>query len=175
MFSFYNRDLAEPAPAPAGDILSRCFGYHLWATQAILERCALLDDDELALGAPGTFGSILDTCGHLVSADRGYWSRLAGRGPAGDLEDKSIPALLELWRQQRERWTAYLGSAPEFDVELEGSGGVFRTWVRVAQAFHHGNDHRTHIGTVLLHHGLEAPDIDVWAYGQAEGLLREIA
>jgi hypothetical protein len=39
----------------------------------------------------------------------------------------------------------------------------------VLQAIHHSNDHRTHAGTVLLSHQVEAPDIDDWEYGKAEG------
>jgi hypothetical protein len=35
------------------------------------------------------------------------------------------------------------------------------------QAIHHGNDHRTHICTVLSVLGLEPPDIDGWSYWAA--------
>jgi uncharacterized damage-inducible protein DinB len=175
VYSFYELDPPGAAGPLADRILRRCFGYHLWATRVLLERCARLSAEEMALSAPGTLGSIGEGCSHLVSGDRGYWSRLVGRGPGGDLEDESVPAMLEEWRLQQERWTDYLASAPDPEVTLDGTDGRFKAWVRVAQAFHHGNDHRTQIGTALLHHGLEAPEIDVWAYAEAEGVLREIA
>ena len=53
-------------------------------------------------------------------------------------------------------------------------GGVVAAWVVVLQAIHHGNDHRTHAGTVLLNQQLEAPEIDVWSYAWAEGKLRPL-
>ena len=55
---------------------------------------------------------------------------------------------------------------------VERRGGESPAWVFVLQAIHHGNDHRTHVGTVLLNHQLEAPEIDVWHYGLAEGALK---
>lgn len=175
MFSLYEGDEPAAGGSAADAILRRCFDYHLWATQVVLERCARLSSEELALSTPGTLGSIADGCGHLVSADRGYWTRLVGRGPGGDLEDETIPGMLEEWRRQRERWRDYLASAPNLEATVEGRDGRFKAWVRVAQAFHHGNDHRTQITTALLHHGLESPEIDVWAYGVAEGVLRDLA
>jgi len=48
-------------------------------------------------------------------------------------------------------------------------------WVVVAQAIHHGNDHRTHAGTVLLRHGVESPNVDVWEYAIAENALLPLA
>jgi hypothetical protein len=42
-------------------------------------------------------------------------------------------------------------------------------WVVVVQAIHHGNDHRTHICTILGAHDIPYGDMDVWAYGQATG------
>lgn len=54
------------------------------------------------------------------------------------------------------------------------TSGWYPAWILVLQAIHHGNDYRTHIGTVLLGHGVEAPDLDVCAYGVAEGVLREV-
>ncbi len=39
----------------------------------------------------------------------------------------------------------------------------------VSQFIHHGSDHRAHIGTILGAHGVEPPDLDVWAYGRSIG------
>lgn len=175
MFGFSNPDPADLGPPFADILLRRAFGHHLWATQKLLERCARLTSEELAFSAPGAFGTILDTCGHLVASDRGYWKRLVAQGPGGKLEDESLPGMLDEWRRQQARWGAYLESGPDFEARVETSDGRYPAWVLAAQAVHHGNDHRAHLGTVLLHHGLEAPDVDVWSYGVAEGVLREIA
>ena len=48
---------------------------------------------------------------------------------------------------------------------------VLHSGVVVIQALHHGNDHRTHICTILGHNGLDYGDMDVWAFGEATGNL----
>lgn len=37
------------------------------------------------------------------------------------------------------------------------------------QALHHGNDHRTHVCTVLGAHGYRVPELSGWAYWLAKG------
>jgi hypothetical protein len=39
---------------------------------------------------------------------------------------------------------------------------------------HHGNDHRTHVCTILGAHDISYGDMDVWAYGEATGALLPI-
>ena len=41
----------------------------------------------------------------------------------------------------------------------------------LGQLIHHGNDHRTHVETVLSTHGITAgrPDLDVWSFVAAGG------
>ena len=173
--------LAEDGPADAARewwaaLLRRCFGHHLWATERLLERCSGLTPEQLALSASGTYGSIGATLDHLVSADRSYLSRLTGGGATPALEAGGPGLLLGHLARQREGWMAYLDSGPDFEAMLERrEGGESPAWVFVLQAIHHGNEHRTNAGTVLLSHQLEAPEIDVWGYAWAEGVLRPLA
>ena len=153
-------------------LLRRCFGHHLWATERLLEHCRALSPDQLALTAPGTYGSIGDTLDHMLSSDRSYLSGVHGHGRTPPLNAGGPGPLLEHLARQREGWLKYLDSRPDFDVMIERSSGAYPAWVLALQAIHHGNDHRTHVGTVLLHHQLEAPEIDVWAYGIAEDKLQ---
>ena len=61
--------------------------------------------------------------------------------------------------------------APHYSIgEVLGQGGM----AIVLQAIQHGNDHRTHICTILGHNGLTYGDLDVWAYGQANGGMTPI-
>ena len=46
--------------------------------------------------------------------------------------------------------------------------------VRIAQAIHHGTDHRSQICTALTTLGLEPPLIDVWAFGLQTGRVVEV-
>jgi uncharacterized damage-inducible protein DinB len=41
--------------------------------------------------------------------------------------------------------------------------------VRLAQAIHHGTDHRSQICTALTTLGIEPPEIDVWAFADQDG------
>lgn len=171
---------SEPAPADGAvrewwvALLGRFFGHHLWATERLLEHCSALSPEQLALSAPGTYGPIGATLDHLMSADRSLLSRLKGGRATPPLEAGGPEPLLEHLGRQREGWLAYVDSGPDFEVMVERRGGESPAWVVVLQAIHHGNDHRTHAGTVLLNHQLEAPDIDVWSYGKAEGALRPL-
>ena len=45
--------------------------------------------------------------------------------------------------------------------------------IRLAQALHHGTDHRSQLCTALTFLGLEAPLIDVWDYARATARIRE--
>jgi uncharacterized damage-inducible protein DinB len=173
-FFGFEPSVAGTPPAWAETMLRRSAGHHLWASQRLLEHCRSLSDDQLALSSAGTYGSIVETLHHLVSSDRGYLSRLNRGGQAQPLEAGSLSALLEHWDRQQEGWLSYLDSRPDHEGTVECSDGWYPAWILVLQAIHHGNEHRTHVGTVLLGHALEAPDLDVWAYGDAEGVLREL-
>ena len=155
-------------------LLDRFFGHHLWATRTLLERCRELSPEQLEMSAVGTYGPIGDTLDHLVSADRSYLSRLKGTGRKEPLNAGAPGPLLEHLGRQAEDWLGYLAARPDFEAPFEIRTGQVPAWVIVAQAIHHGNDHRTHVGTVLLNQGIEAPEIDVWAYAWEEGALRPL-
>jgi uncharacterized damage-inducible protein DinB len=50
-----------------------------------------------------------------------------------------------------------------------------RLGVILAQALYHGNAHRQQICTILTALGMEAPDLQVWAYAEASGRIWERA
>jgi uncharacterized damage-inducible protein DinB len=153
-------------------LLRRFFGHHLWATEQLLTHCRALSPEQLALSAPGTYGSIIDTLDHLVSSDRSYLSGVTGHGRTPPIEAGGPGPLLEHLARSCEGWFAYLDSQPDFEAMVQRKDGSYAAWVLVLQAIHHGNDHRTHAGTALLRHGLAPGDIDAWGYGIAEGKLQ---
>lgn len=166
---------APPPPAWADALLRRSVGHHLWATKQLLDRCRALSRAELELASAGTYGSILATLSHLVSADRGHLSRLKRMGRVAPLEETTVEELSELWERQLAEWPPYLDSRPDYEATVEASDGWYPGWILVLQAIHHGNDHRTNVGTVMLGHDLELPDLDVWAYAEAEGVFKTLA
>jgi uncharacterized damage-inducible protein DinB len=172
-FGFERVDMHPGPRARRDSVLRRAFGHHAWATDGLLKRCLELSPEQLALTAPGTYGSILDTFDHMVSSDRSYLSRLRGTGRKPPLEAGALEPLLEEFRHTAEGWLAYLDSGPDFDAVIQlRDGDQVGAWVIVAQAIHHGNDHRTHIGTTMMHNGLTIPEIDPWTYAESVKALQ---
>src|SRR5438094_4987340 len=62
-----------------------------WANAALLEFCGTLSPEQLAWAAPGTYGSIHATLGHLVGGEFGYLFRLTGEAPGGVLREDPPP------------------------------------------------------------------------------------
>lgn len=159
--------------------------HDVWATEKLLARCRSLSDAQLELTAPGTYGTIRRTLEHIVGADTRYLARIgfpvldAPFREDHDVALDEIAALLGKVKAGVER--VFAGS--EFDpdrIVVDDRRRVptdpsleMESWMMVTQFVHHGSDHRAHIGTILGAHGLETPDIDVWAYGREIGAIRE--
>jgi uncharacterized damage-inducible protein DinB len=155
--------------------LLRAVQHNNWANQQLLEFCANLTEDERAWTWPGTFGSIHACMQHLLGAESGYLFSLTGgeMPPMGRLPDSAWPldTLRDLARSNAERIERVI--AAETDPERKitrPSGAIVPATVIVAQFIHHGSDHRAHIGSILGAHGVEGPDLDVWAFGRAIGV-----
>jgi uncharacterized damage-inducible protein DinB len=162
------------------DTLRELFRYHAWATLRLIDYCMTLPDAALYETAPGTYGTVLETLVHLVSADRGYLGRLPAEQPSIIIREGMQPSLGELraaFVEQAQGWEALLerGPLPSVTMPAEADGWPetpHAETLLILQALHHGNDHRTQIGTILGVHGREAPDIDGWEYWHAVHLTR---
>ncbi|HYM84522.1 MAG TPA: DinB family protein [Candidatus Dormibacteraeota bacterium] len=163
-----------------GSLLRDAFGHHAWATIRLLDACAALTPEQLRTAVPGTYGSILDTLRHLGGADASYLNVLS----AGAVEriDEDAMDLGEL-RAAVERfgpaWLSLLESDLDPDAIVvrhrdDGSETHAPIGIRLAQALHHGTDHRSQVCTALTTLGIEPPAIDVWDYAAKVGRLTEI-
>lgn len=155
------------------------FGHHAWATLRVVDACRDLGSDQLATFVPGTFGTVLETVRHLVGADASYLSVLTGRDETLDAEALHLDALRSLAVEHHAAWATLLSG--ELDEEAivvrhrdDGSESHAPMSIRLAQALHHGTDHRSQICTALTSLGLEPPLIDVWSYAWDNGRLKEI-
>ena len=159
--------------------LADAFGHHAWATLRVIDACLPLSPEQLDTTVPGTYGSILDTARHLVASDAYYVSVMKG-GPIAEIDEEGmdLAAARSLVVDTAEAWTALLGA----DLDLErivvryrddGSESHAPMTIRLAQALHHGTDHRSQIATALTNLGIEPPEIDVWAYGRDDGRVFE--
>jgi len=151
------------------DPLRELFCHHAWATRALIDHCANLSPEQLQRTVPGTAGTIHHTLTHLVAADGRYLFLMTGAGPT--VQESAQPSLRELrdcLDDQVQRWDAVLNRLDELDPTLPARGGWPATRharnLLLLQALHHGNDHRTHICTVLGAHNLPVPELDGWHY-----------
>ena len=158
------------------ELLIEAFRYNKWANLHLLDVCAKLSPEQLQLTAPGTYGTIAATFLHLVSAEQRYLRRLTP-GTKLDINERDpMPPSLAKLREHAVRSGDQLIEAagrirPDDTIEEERDGQLMKLHLGVVliQAMHHGNDHRTHICTILGAHDIPYGDMDVWAYGQATG------
>ena len=152
------------------------FAHHVWATLTLADACLALPSEQLATTVPGTYGSIHDTMRHIVGADASYLVVTSGgRFPRIDEEQMSFAELRAQMATHGEAWSQVLAGADP-DVMLtrnrdDGSATHAPLGIRLAQAVHHGTDHRSQICTALTTLGIEPPEIDVWAWAAEEGRI----
>lgn len=151
--------------------LRTILGHHVWATLLLLDRCAALTPAELRLTAPGTYGSIHATLAHLVAADRRYLVGITGgeRVPWSPADPPPVAALREEAERQRDGWSDVLDRIDEVDCTTPEIEGVYpriehAVGLFLLQAVHHGENHRTHVCSILGAHGLDAPGLSGWDY-----------
>ena len=157
-------------------ILAGAFGHHVWATIRVLDACAALDDAQLTTTVPGTYGSIIDTLRHLVGADVFYLDVLRGEREAFVDEGSDIPTMRAVMEGHGRVWQDLVAGDidPATDViEYEDSGYETHAplGIRLAQALHHGTDHRSQICTALTNLGIDPPSIDVWDFAALDGRM----
>ena len=160
-------------------LLHDAFRHHAWANDVLLEACATLTPEQLAAPAPGTYGPILDTLRHLVGSDNWYLFVITdGRHEEFAEETAGIGELKAGARRAAAAWEELLAGDLDPDAmtirrseewEFHAPLGV-----RLAQAIHHGTDHRSQVCTALTSLGIEPPGIDVWAWAEAIGRTREV-
>jgi uncharacterized damage-inducible protein DinB len=154
------------------DALRTFFRHHAWATLLLIDHCAGLPPDALQETVPGTAGTILLTLTHLVAADQRYLRDMDGQEADPRVHERDEPPTLAVLRTAAEaqtaRWEAVIDRANTLDVTLPARADQGETRhaeeLVLLQAVHHGNDHRTHVCTILGANGREVPGLDGWHY-----------
>jgi uncharacterized damage-inducible protein DinB len=160
-------------------LLDDAFAHHVWATERLIDACTKLTPEQLRTPAPGTYGSIIATLMHLVSSDGWYLSFFREQpAPIDEETEVSLAELRAAITTNGVAWMALLAGDldPEQDLVERGDGWEFHqpAGLRLAQTIHHGTDHRSQVCTALTSFGIEPPEIDLWAYGEATGRTRAV-
>ena len=164
-----------------GALFEDAFAHHVWATTRLIDACLALDTKQLATAVPGTYGSILETMRHLVEGDSDYLSIMTGdRSHLIETEHMDLPELRVVMENDGDLWSRLLAHDLDPNAmvkEIDADDGYERdatTGIRLAQALHHGTDHRSQICTALTALGMEPPGIDAWTYGLQAGRVVEV-
>jgi uncharacterized damage-inducible protein DinB len=161
-------------------VLEDAFGHHVWATLRVVDACLPLTPEQLGTGVQGTYGPILETVRHLVGADASYlFATTGGRAPLIDEDRMNLSELRAAMVSHGPAWSELLAQDLDPDAITvrrrdDGSETHAPMGIRLAQALHHGTDHRSQICTTLTTLGIEPPAIDVWDYAGQDGRLVEI-
>ena len=156
-------------------LLDDAFEHHVWATLRLIDACLALTPEQLETPVPGTYGSILATMRHLVGADSWYLSAITeDRAFEIDEAEMGLPELRTVMEADGPAWSALLAGNPDpeavvTDHDDDGYEQQAPLGIRLAQAVHHGTDHRSQVCTALTSLGVEPPAIDVWDFGTDDG------
>jgi uncharacterized damage-inducible protein DinB len=158
------------------EILIEAFQQKLWATKVLIAACQARSVDELTRPAPG-FGSILATLNHMVSTDAGYVASLGAGRPAWARAGGETNNLGELAARAEEnagRWEQLLRQPIDGERLAFLDNGAYETHaaVVVMQALHHVSIHGEQVCAALSALGVEAPDLQPWAYADETGRSR---
>jgi len=153
------------------------FAHHIWATERVLDACAALRPEQLRTPVPGTYGPIIATLHHLIGTDAWYLTFFGDHPNTIDEDSRlTLDELRAINATNGAAWMALLDGDldGEQDIVEDGDGWRFHSPLgfRLAQAVLHGTDHRSQICTGLTSLGVDPPDIDLWAYGEATGRTR---
>jgi len=161
-------------------LLEDAFAHHVWATVRLVDACLALTQEQLGTAVPGTYGSILETARHLVGSDSSYLFATTGeRSHLIEEDHMDLPELRAAMESHGAAWSGLLAQDLDPDavnVRRHDDGSETHTTmgIRLAQALHHGTDHRSQICTALTTLGVEPPFIDVWDFGEQDGRVVEI-
>ena len=164
-------------------LLRDAFAHHVWATLRVIDACDALSPEQLETAAPGTYGSIIGTIRHIVGADSWYLFRTSGERTTpiadGDEETMDLPALRSAMEAHAAAWPTVLAQDTDPDAMIvgrreDGSETHAPMSLRLAQALHHGSDHRSQICTALTTLGIEPPEIGLWEFGSETGSVTEV-
>jgi uncharacterized damage-inducible protein DinB len=117
---------------------------------------------------------------HLVGADAAYLHVLSGgRSPEIDEDRMGLLELRAAMADDGAAWSSLIAQDLDPDEVIvrhrdDGAESRAPRGIRLAQALHHGTDHRSQICTVLTTLGIEPPAIDVWDFAWQDGRLVDV-
>lgn len=157
-------------------VLLEAIRHSSWASKELLAFCRDLSSDQLEAATGGSYGNVLETFHHLVTAEAGYAASLSVGAIPMIKHDAGISDLLASAEELQSIWERRLTESVEASEILLLDEGTYETHAGVvwAQVIHHGTLHREQVCAILTTLGMEPPDLQPWAYADATGRSRWI-
>ena len=162
-------------------LLDDPFAHHVWATLRLIDACLALSPAQLAAAVPATDRSILATMRHLIASDSfELFVATSERGSFIRADRMELAELRAAMEDIGAGWSRLLDEGIDADAvsrEVDPDDGFQRhapLGIRLAQALHHGNDHRSQICTALSTLGVEPPALDAFTFGVQDGRVVEV-
>jgi len=153
----------------------KCLSSPSLVEPALIKFLYRLPADQLELTVPGNYGSSIDTIRHLISSDADYVRiipdtpevlKCEQNGPFSGWDE--LRAVAE---SAHTALVAYVDGLTDdmFFIDMdEEKGFTLAKSYLLAQIIHHATEHRSQIRTTLSAHGIEPPEISVWAWRRSE-------
>ena len=157
------------------NLWSNVYRHHRWSNQTLIDFLSRLPADQLDLTIPGVYGSSIETIRHLISSDADYVRiipdtpevpQIAQDGPFGGWEE--LRAVAETTATALVAYVDELTDDMFFIDVDEGEAFELSRSMLLTQIIHHATEHRSQIRTTLSTHGIEPPEIAVWAWRKSE-------
>jgi uncharacterized damage-inducible protein DinB len=167
----------------AKSLVEDAFAHHAWATKRLAVACQQLTPKQLTTEVNGTYGSILETLRHIVDNDWFYLGVLTGCAPVltskpSTMDAAALSAAMDTLAGD---WGKVLAGDLDPDTivhEVDPDDGFQRDTtigVHLAQALHHGNEHRAQICTAFSILGVEPPGLSVFQFALEAGRSMEVS
>ena len=152
------------------DTLTTLFSHNLWANLRLLERCADLTSEQLDATISGTFGTIRDTLGHIVTSEQSYFSRISTGQRYDRPEDAPPLSTAELLESASItgsgfiEWASKVQADDTVQIDWEGTPRDVPKAIIFTQVINHATEHRAQITAIMTQLGIEPPDLQGWSY-----------
>ena len=157
------------------DDLLLLYAYNRWANARVMDACRQLSPEQMTAPAQVSFGSLLGTLAHILSAESIWRLRLQeGISPTERITGADFPGLDALIAKWQEEEQAMRGFVEELDeaglnrwVDYKTTSGEPQgstVWKVLAHVVNHGTQFRAEAGAALGSLGHSPGDLDLILY-----------
>lgn len=157
-------------------ILANIFEHHKWSNLTLIDFLARLTKEQLELTVPGVYGTPFATIRHLISSNADYVRIIPDAPRVPQIDDEGpFGGWVELREIADAADTALISyvdglSDDMFFIDVDdGEAFELARSILLAQIVHHATEHRSQIRMTLSTHGIEPPEISLWAWRTSEG------